>query len=377
MTPVEQRVLLQAIEVDPDVYQMQRFRDLWSEVPNLDNLIHLAIEEGVAGLLFKNLLKLGALERLGNSRKERLRSVYYQTLLWNMKLINDLDEVLNKVNENRFEVVLLQGIVLLEQVYDDVGLRPMSDIDLWVLSHNFPQLADILVGLGYERDPVYPHTFKRGTTIFDIHTNLLWADRIRSRNSLLCKDQESIYRAAKKVIIGRQEALSLSQEDQVLYLSLHALKHNVGRLIWLVDIKCCLTEWQIPDWLKLLDRAREMGQEKALSRIIYLLHILFGFCPPLEIKGALERAKPNLLEAWILRLRAKKGPLPVWTPVLLLSPGNGLKKHLILIIETLFPRPDILRQVFADTPAPLKVWQLYWRRVLQLFGLIRMSLRGF
>jgi len=61
----------------------------------------------------------------------------------------------------RIPVVLLQGIALLRDVYTDPGLRPTTDIDLWVLPADLSSATSILVHAGYDSDPLYPTTFRR------------------------------------------------------------------------------------------------------------------------------------------------------------------------------------------------------------------------
>ena len=205
---------------------------------------------------------------------------------------------------------------------------------------------------------------------FDLHTHILWADRIKARELLLSKSQESIYQDTRIIHFEGQEALCLSRYDQVLYLSLHALKHNVDRLIWLVDIKNLLADWKRSDWEGLMNRARELGQEKTISYIFFLLLYLLDFRPPREARHLVERKRLHFLERKVLRERIKRDSLPIWSSLILFSSGKGLQKRFSFILETLFPRPEILRQVFVDYP-DRKVWQLYWKRVVQLFGMIK------
>jgi hypothetical protein len=51
----------------------------------------------------------------------------------------------------------------------------------------------------------------------------------------------------------------------------------------------------------------------------------------------------------------------------LLSSGKSWRTRFRVILESLFPRPEILRQVFAEPPGR-NTWALYWRRVLQISG---------
>ncbi len=375
MISIEQKILACSTELNPDPYQQQRMRHLMSHDIDVDHLINMAIKEGLSGLLYKSLMKSGMLETLDHIQRERLQSLYYQTVVFNLNLIHELKEVLDLLNQKKAQVVLLQGIALMQQIYDDIGLRPMTDIDLWVLQKDYPSLISILSSQGFQRDPIYPNTFRKGSTIIDLHTHILWADRIKARELLLTKGQEHIYHDTRIINFEGQEVRCLSRYDQVLYLSLHVLKHDVNRLIWLVDIKGLLADWKRSDWEALLNRARELGQEKTISYIFFLLLHLFDFHLPLEARHLVERKRLHLLEKKVLRGRIKKDSLPVWASLLLFSSGKGLQKRLSFILETLFPRPEILRQVFVDSP-DLKVWQLYYMRVLQLFGMIKMSLKG-
>jgi hypothetical protein len=326
----------------------------------------------MAGLLYKNLMKSGVLENLGHEQKERLQTLYYQTVLSNQKLILDLKEILHLLDKKKIRVVLLQGIALLLPIYDDIGLRPLTDIDLWVLEKDYDGLISILSSNGYGRDNLYPNTFRKGSTIFDLHTQIPWADRIKARKMILAKSQEHIYSETQVAEFEGQEVLCLSQYDQVLFLGLHALKHNVSRLIWIADIKSLLADWKSSEWEALINRAGELGQEKTLVYIFFLLR-LFDFQLPQEASHLLERKRLRLLEKKALQERIKRDSLPIWSPLLLVSSGKGLKARFSLILETLFPRPEILRQVFPDSRES-KVWKLYMKRIVQLFGFIRVSL---
>jgi hypothetical protein len=290
----------------------------------------------------------------------------------NLILMQDLKEILHELNKKKIQVVLLQGINLLVQVYEDVGLRPLSDIDLWVSRKDFPGVIGVLSKHGYKRNEVYPSTFKRGSTIIDLHTHLLWAERIEARRFLLKRSQDDLYRDTRCIDFEGQEARCLSSPDQILYLSLHALKHRVEKLIWLVDLQLLLAGLKASDWKALVRRAEDLGQEKTLSYMFYLLRELFNLHPPREATQLLERHTLQFLERKALSQKIEKGCLPLWAPLLLLSSKKGLGGRASFAIETLFPRPEVLRQIFVNGPN-LGVWQLYWMRAVQLLTKIKSS----
>jgi hypothetical protein len=374
MTTIEQQVLALSAELNPDSLKQQRLRNLIANDLDSDHLINIAIKEGLVCLLYKNLNQSGGLKPFSKDQRKRIELLYHQTAGFNLRLIYDLRDVLGRLNQNKIQVVLLQGIVLLQQVYEDIGLRPMTDIDLWVLERNYPRMTDILESSGYRKDPLYPNTYRKGTTTLDLHTHILGGERIKARSMLLKKNQDYIYADTRVMTFEGCKALCLSPYDQVLYLGLHALKHNINRLIWLVDIKGLLAGWNMSDWQALMDRAEKLGQEKSLSCIFFLLRHLLDFYPPDEVRQFMEMDRIGFLTKRLLEQRIKKGSLPVWAPIFLFSPGKIGPGSLTFIFETLFPREEVLRQVFADFP-DLKVWQLYWMRILQLLVTAKMSLK--
>ncbi len=370
MRILENKLLAYMSELNPDPSQFERMRILIDRDLDVDLIIDLADREGLTCLLYKNLEKSGLLESLRSHQKERLRSSYYKTAGFNLRLIHDLKEVLDPVNRAHIRVVLLQGMDLLHHLYDDIGLRPLTDIDIWVLEKDYPSFTGILSRQGYLRDPIYPNTFRKGSTAFDVHTHLLWADRIGARKLLLEKGGEDIYQRARPVDVEGQTALILSPYDQVLYLSLHALKHHMNRMIWLVDIKSLLANWSRQDWEELIQRAGELGQEKTLSYIFFLLIHLFHFRLPPVGHRLTERKRPHILERRVLKERIKGHSLPFWAPVFLFSSEKGLQRRFLFILESVFPRPEILRQIFADS-TDVSPWRLYLKRVSQVLKRLR------
>jgi len=337
---------------------------------DLDHLIDLARREGLAGLLYRNLEKAGALGRLEPRHTARLESLYYATVRFNLRLIHDLKQVLNLLNEKKLPVVLLQGIALLPQIYEDIGLRPVTDIDLWVLPKDYHGLIGVLSSLGYQRDVLYSNTFRKDSTIIDINTHVLGADRIRTRALLLAIDQEHIYRDAQAVNFEGYQGLCLNKYDQVLLLSVHALKHSVSRLIWLVDIKGLIIDWKTSDWKALMHRAEVLGQERAIAYVCFLLVRLFDLDLPFECRQLSGTDLLSIFEKKVLNRRIDRDCLPIWAPFILLSAGKPLHQRITFFTENLFPRPEILRQVFPySTGSP--VWQLYLKRVLQISGMVR------
>jgi hypothetical protein len=244
-----------------------------------------------------------------------------------------------------------------------------------VRPHEYGFVADLLREFGYQRDRTYPNTFSKGATTFDLHSHLIWADRIRARRHILHGGQDAVCHEAVPIDFEGEEVLVLSPLDQVLYLSLHAFKHNLDRLIWLVDIKFLLQRFDSRDWEALVHRASSLGLKRHLGYALFLIRHLFHLDPPSEVRPLLGDRSPGTIVRRLLRRRVAGGRLPGWGPLLLLLPETGIAKKVSYLLEASFPRREVLRQVFVENPE-LKTWQLYWMRAVQMFGKIRLAMRG-
>ena len=363
----EHKILACAADFDPAEGDLQKIRGYMSTVTDTNHLIDLAVKEGLAGFFYKSLLKAGLLETLNPQHKQRLYTAYYLTIRHNLKLIHALNEILKPLMQKQIQVILMQGISLLQQVYRDIGLRPMTDIDLWVLPIHYSDLTDCLVSQGFKSHSLYPQTFKKGEVILDIHTHFLWGDRIKSRDLLINIGQEEIFKEARPINVNNTAALCLNPSDQFLYLSLHALKHSLKRLIWLVDIKSLVAEWELSDWQALMKRAEQLGQQATLFYILFVVTKIFKLKLPSEISACLESWKPNIFERKILGRRISGSSIPTWSQLVLISAGKGIRERISFVKESLLPRPKILKQVFPNS-YNLSDRQLYWKRILQILG---------
>jgi len=278
-------ILVWAAEQDPDDERTQKIRAHLANVNAIDHLIRESLKEGLAGCLYKCLLKTGLLDTLCPEDKQKLYHYYYLTIRRNLKFMHALKEILGQLKQNNVQVVLMQGISLIQEEYPDIGLRPMSDMDLWVLPCNRSNLIECLMDLGYKRSPIYPNTFVRGEIMLDIHAHVLWADRIQSRSMLLHKSQEAIFYNTRPLQIEQTVGLRLNSQDQFLYLSMHALKHNLERLIWLVDVKILVAKWTPADWKALIVRAEELGLQDQLFYMLFVLRKIFDMEFPSEIQS--------------------------------------------------------------------------------------------
>ena len=367
MNPQIQQILLHCSQLPENQHgYSRRQQQLIENLSQPADLLPAARREGVDGLLYRHLRQSGGLEQLSEPFRRQIEKYYYRIAADNLRLMTDAKAVLETLNRCGVPAVVLQGMALLDR-YGDIGLRPMNDIDLWVMAADLPNADRSLTALGYCRDKLYPGSYRKGSTKLDLRTHLLWADRIHSRRYLLAASQESVFRDAVGFRIDGCEARRLMPYDEMIYLSMHAIKHFAACLIWLIDLRLITAEWTEAEWRQCLRRAAHLGQAHIIACVLYLLRDLFGTAAVGCRRNPDGLPSLSSLHKFLLKQRKKSGALPEWAPLLLFETNGGWKNRLLYQTENLFPRPAILGQVFpADRNA--NRWLLYGLRFLQLYG---------
>ena len=85
--------------------------------------------------------------------------VYYGIRIRNSEALNLLSKILERCDEASVPVLVLKGPSVLAEVYGDIGLRPMADLDVLCRPGDLLILRDIVTALGFSpAGPPYLHT---------------------------------------------------------------------------------------------------------------------------------------------------------------------------------------------------------------------------
>jgi len=346
------------------------------DASDTDELIRRAEQEGVSGLLYRDLRRAGLDNQLPAPALESLRRFYARTAALNLQRQQALGEVLRAAGHLDTNLVVLKGMALVETLYADPGTRPMTDIDLWAPCA-CEELAAVLEGLGYQAQPFYPDTFHRGAMTLEIHGDLIGAQRIRARRTIFGAEQAGMAVRTEPFAVGNERARRLDRCDTLLLACVHLLKHNACRLLWLIEVDALARRLDESDWATLIARAQNAGQANALRRVGFLLRDFLDGQTSVEEITPDGTAFPDCLtdgaglghlQRRALQQRRAKGALPVWAPLWFFSDERSFGRRTRSIFETLFPRPEVLRQIFEDRESWLAT--LYFRRFFQLLEMV-------
>ncbi|MEA3280027.1 MAG: nucleotidyltransferase family protein [Thermodesulfobacteriota bacterium] len=312
-------------------------------------VIYKAFEEGLASFLYLHCRNLGTLTNLPESSRKLLIRIYAETLLINRHMIKVLEELDEYVKRYEIQVIVLKGASLINWVYEDIGLRPMEDVDLMVRPENMYDIKRALERMGFSVDRLYPNTFRKGIISLDIHTDLLSSHRIRSRKRIMNLQYEDVWKRAVPIDNG-SSIYRLSLYDNIIALSSHLLKHGFRRMIWFVDIKESIEKSGDEfNWSEMIQYSKRIQAQRLLLYIMLLSKQLMGMNVPDHILNDLGKNDLSLVEKYILRLRLTDEPLGMITEILWLFQISKQSDKVQFIMENIFPRKAIMRQIFPTT----------------------------
>ncbi len=325
--------------------------------PDLSKSIVHIIDEGLAPLMFHHCRKLDILSYLSEPSRKLISRIYQETFLINSHYLRFLKELGETLEQQNLKIIILKGASLLKSVYQDIGLRPMEDIDIMVHPANLQDLKNILKTKGFRPDEIYPDTFKKGILHLDLHVDFLSTHRIKSRKGLLNLNLEEIWQRAVPAGEYGPCIYRLSRHDNMIALLSHLLKHGYRRLIWFVDIKEIIeVEGKKNDWQKTLEHCRIAGAQRLMLYYLVLAKSFLELSVDNDILEDFGKKKLSFIEMQILRLRLAGERPGTMTNILWLYQLKSPIKKFQFILENIFPEKKIIQQIFPSSSISIKTF---------------------
>jgi hypothetical protein len=219
-------------------------------------------------------------------------------------LASELEFLLEHFCLHELEVIPLKGPLLAQTLYGSSGLRQSGDLDLLVRRQDFDRAQALLKGLQFE--PVYPadgyhQTFKRGNTWVELHFSVA-----PPHNPGM--DLHGCWERAQTTQFRGQQTRSFAKPDLLIYLTIHGVKHEFTRLIWVLDIANALAELDERELNQALIMARGLGIEGSLLTTCELARLSFCSMLPTSIVQAIARKPAISLRAAAIWNGVLRGP---------------------------------------------------------------------
>jgi hypothetical protein len=269
------------------------------------------------------------------------------------------------------EPVLLKGIVMAYQYYQQPWHRPMTDVDLLIPESTTEVVKNTLVENGYKLvssnsgDIVLTQfsctkRLQNDLTLnFDIHTRLF---NRPGMHYLL--EYGELRTNARQVNIFEQTALVPCPSHCLLHACLHLMAHheNSRRLIWLYDIKLILDQFTNEDRVQLLEFTQSRKIAKVVLTAIDACNTVFPVHIQ-DIQASLEQQVKDQAENahQATDLLFKQSPaalfLSDWKQI------KGIRNRFKWLKEHLFPKPEYIRQKYGVESGPMLLIFYVWRIV--------------
>jgi Uncharacterised nucleotidyltransferase len=243
----------------------------WSE------FVRLAEHHGVLPLVARNLIDHAC--RLPPEIARSLRSAYEKNLRRSLWFSAELARILQHFEGKQLRVIPYKGPALAQSLYHDLGLRNFSDLDFLISPAQFRAAKQALAELEYRPSADFTPAVERlwlrtgyersfdgvaGKNLVELQWALL------PRFYAVDLGVEDLLARAGRSIVGGCEVPSLSPEDSLLVLCLHAAKHLWTRLLWLSDIAETLRTETL-DYSVAFSRASALGIARILAVSFWLV----------------------------------------------------------------------------------------------------------
>lgn len=380
--PEPRALLLAGLRVGGHGTALQTLRGI--SLPTWDATLALASRHGVLPLLARSLLSPGCAVPVPDPIRVRLQRGWRSSGVQNALLLGHLGEVLLRFAEADVPVIVLKGADLAERVYDDVGLRPMADVDLLVRPERIGQAVAVLDALGFVPEDAHgPHP---GRHVAPVPENLHVAPMIR-RGGIRVElhyaiatvagagaiDHDGLWVRAESARIGGVPALVLSPEDLLLHLCTHLAAHHgfAARLVQVCDIPAVLDRFPDRiDWGLLWSRARAWGVERSVDATFALAERLLEWPPPPEAMA--ERASPRVgpeIAEVCERLLFEGSPSEMGSANFVRVMGSGsVRERAALALARAIPPPREMAFRYGVSPGSPALFLRYPMRAAELIG---------
>lgn len=323
-------------------------------------LVDQAIRLGLAPMLYRALRDQG-FPQLHPGGMRALQEAYIHTTAQNALAMKTLAVVLRALSDAGVPAILLKGAALLATVYNDIGLRPMADLDLLVPFQALERSLAALARQGYQPAEIFPFEDKTGycwgqlafqragphDVVLELHWHLLdnphYAQKM-SAGALLPR--------SRQVTFADEPVRILNPEEQILHLCAHSLYHHRGEVARTCVDLALVVETEPIDWDYLLDAAMDGDIVLALQKTLIQAADQWFAAVPDSVIGQLATLEPRPAERLFVATQSSEFLKVLRT--LLMLPGWSERSR--FAFHQLFPTRHFMVWRYGISPAtPLAV----------------------
>jgi len=294
----EDKLILSCIKLHLNPSELEQLNELILQVRDWDYLINTIIDRGIGPLLYTKLPHLNNGSLISALVQTKLQQVYFKTFSRSTILYEHFQKIAGAFVAQNIPVIGLKGIYLSEWLYQDVGLRQFSDIDLLVKEEDALTCISILTTMGYN-----PSTLESDLSEFVLAQfgkdfahyapMVLQGVSIELHIKLHLKTKQynvivpALWANAVLANINGVEIQALSTYDLLIHLCLHLDKHfREGHVQFTCfnDITNLLEKYaETLNWSDLIESCRLYNCEEVVFTYIVMVNTYMNAAVPAEI----------------------------------------------------------------------------------------------
>lgn len=214
------------------------------------------------------------------------KTQYDHNIAHNLKLTAELVRLITAFNERGIEAILYKGPIQASEIYGNLALRQICDLDFIIHRDDQERVFDLLLKKGYQpwggvrKEDLQARLNDR--SVYDlayvhqetkIGVEIHW--QVLRSHSELGVNGDFLWRQAKPTRVGGVNTLRFSPEVRFLLMCLHNEKHQWQYIKFLCDIAWILERQESIDLDKVISVSSDVGRENIILKDLFLAHTLF------------------------------------------------------------------------------------------------------
>ncbi len=351
-----------------------KIEEILNNVLDWNYIVDCSIKQGISPLFYWNLKKVNNVKDVPSEIMKNLEKIYYSNLARNMLFYDELSKILTAFEKAGIDTIVLKGAFLAEEIYKNIGLRPMSDIDLLIKEKDLQKAKKELTELMYfaparifptklheqfqiaQSNELPPFIHETKKIVIEIHWD------IQPHQTPYKIDINKFWNNAKPIKIASVETLIFTSEDLLQHLCLHLDKHITSSsappakpLRDYCDIAEVTRYYKDTiNWNYLLQNSKDYGIEEPIFQGLYIAKKHFGAFVPEDILSELEPVKSSvcfeeIFKGLIKDDSNKKYQCLEMSYLVNLKPVKGIWNKSRIIFGDIFPSKEFMMYRYSIT----------------------------
>ena len=238
-------------------------------------------------------------------------------------MYRNIGQVLAQLTTSGLDYMVIKGPAVAHTVYPHPTLRSFNDLDLVVRERDWAAMHRLLVEMGFrpEKDVPQPppklipqailHEFKYWHPDTRLPIEVHYDDILLA--GLASRDVEGFWQRAILVDVKGVPVKTLSLEDQLIHLCVHAQHHGYARLHCFSDIAFIVRDHAAQlDWERVLETVRIEEAQVGVYYCLFFLQRLLGVGVPGDVLSSL---RPDGFRRWWHERYQPEDKVLSWQPM--------------------------------------------------------------